>query len=151
MEKLPIYDESGRVIDPEIARQAAEVEAPGHKRSIFGNVFVDQDLKLREAAINAELAIEKAYEIKNLPKMIEDAWSDYVRQEETTKEYESFEIVRIMQSDIGAGVSRYRIFGEFFNPEGKTGGLITGATHIFFLIVDTKDNQVIRVMPEEDA
>jgi hypothetical protein len=53
LNKPPIYDKDGRITDPKLARKAADIENPYHKRTLF-KIFRPSKKKITEGEKIAE-------------------------------------------------------------------------------------------------
>ena len=140
LEKPPIYDDEGRIADPKIAREAADIENKFHKKE-FG-MFRPSKSEIKKGANKAELAIEKGkpvkekgffgsferkVEMKKLPHVIQE-WAERLKQKG------GYEFWRGLEADIGGGVTRYRLYG--FKKQNAKRNEIQ-------LVLDLKDGAVI--------
>jgi len=155
-EKPPIYNESGQVIDPDLAHEAADIEAKAHEQRTFG-IFKPSRRTLRKGELMAELAIEEGTEIdiRKLPDVI---CKEIDRcGQEVAREYEGGRLVLLggHQSDIGEGVSRCRLIAEVTN-EGMPP--LKGIVHklrdrdllvMLTIDVNVEDSSVLRSHIEE--
>lgn len=142
--KPPIYDAEGKVIDIEIAREGAEAENKYHKKTL--GIFGPSAKKIRRGEINAELAMEKAVEIDSdaLPSLVATELEKY-RDEMEEKHQLDFDIYEIFKSDIGDGITRYRIFGDvqddLWDIASGAPGLSSQDVEI---TIDVRDGRVVK-------
>lgn len=137
-EKPPIYDNEGRVINPDLARKAAEVEDKYHKKSL--GIFKPSKYKLTEGMDQAERTIEhgedllkkrfwwEVIDIEKVPSIVK------AEMEKLEKEGGwNWELTSVTRADIGGGITRYRIYAR---------ELLSSAPiyNEYELILDLKDN-----------
>lgn len=152
-EKPPLYNHEGQVINPDKAREAADIEAKYHKKTL--GVFRPSREKILKGEKESELAIEKAEEISvdKLPDVVSKE-ADKIILQILKSEKKALIFEEAYKGNIGGGVSRYRVIG---NLEGDTIPVaINTAANIPFsvpvefdgdeieLIVDVKENIVIQ-------
>ena len=110
-EKSPLYDEQGRIQNPEVAQEAAEIEKKYHKKT-FG-IFRASKGKISEGEIEAEFSIEHAREVKieDIPDVVQKEMDQQIlKMVKSNHQILSFESA--YEGNIGGGVKRFRLFGK---------------------------------------
>jgi hypothetical protein len=167
----PIYNEEGRVPDPEIAREGAEVEDK-YRKKLFG-VFKRSEGHIDEGMENAELVMEQeeTVEFDSLPKLVKQEVVKHKRDLRKKDESIDVEIMQIIQGTIGDRTTRYHVYldtsgkptviltpGSLGMPGAKVGAfnmrVEPGSSKLdsdkFEIIVDVKDNKIIQSKIEPD-
>ena len=108
--KPPLYDKGGRIIDPEIAREAAEIEKKYHKRTL--GLFRPSAEKIRKGERKAEQAIEKGTKIKlgEIPSPVKEEVERLNTVQQTAKK-EWITIKEATIANIGDSITRFRLTG----------------------------------------
>lgn len=116
-EKPPIYDNEGQIINPDLARKAAEVEDKYHKKSL--GIFKPSKEKLTEGMDQAERAIEHGEDLRKKRFWWEvidmEKVPDIVKTEMEKLEKKggwNWELTNVTRSNIGGGITRYRIYAQ---------------------------------------
>lgn len=116
-EKPPIYDKDGRVVDPDLARNAAEVEDKYHKRWL--GIFKPSKEKITEGMDQAERSIEQGQDLskkrlwwdvidtKKIPNIVKQEMEKLKKERGWL-----FDFTNVSTSDIGGGITRYRAYAE---------------------------------------
>ena len=108
-EKLPIYDDEGRVKDPKVARKMAEAEAPYHEKTL--GIFSPSKWKIRKGEAAAEEALEKGERIINLedlPPALGQLLEEFRNKYDSAGDLGLFGLTEIMVVDYGDGKAKYR-------------------------------------------
>ena len=111
-EKLPIYDDEGRVKDPKVARKMAEAEAPYHEKTL--GIFSPSKWKIRKGEAAAEEALEKGERIVNLedlPPALGQELQEFRNKYNNESGLGLFSLTGGRAIDYGEGKFKYRFLG----------------------------------------
>ena len=111
-EKLPIYDDEGRVKDPNVARKMAEAEAPYHEKTL--GIFSPSKWKIRKGEAAAEEALEKGERIVNLedlPPALGQELQEFRNKYNNESGLGLFSLTGGRAIDYGEGKFKYRFLG----------------------------------------
>ena len=111
-EKLPIYDDEGRVKDPNVAQKMAEAEAPYHEKTL--GIFLPSKWKIRKGEAAAEEALEKGERIVNLedlPPALGQELQEFRNKYNNESGLGLFSLTGGRAIDYGEGKFKYRFLG----------------------------------------
>ncbi len=146
--KPPIYNKEGKVVDPEVARQGAQIEDK-YRKKLFG-LFKHSKEHIERGEREAETVMEQTVNIEteNLPPVVTEEFNKYA------KAYEGGEIddlegeLKIENAtvgDLGGGSMRYRLHCELDEGIGIVGfaskSFVSDYEYLV-IIIDVKNNSV---------